>query len=147
VLLSLGLQGVVLELSKVLAGQSFSFGTLNEERLEWSSPPLSCQVSTPFLLSVLNDGIEIHDLKTLTVLQKILVPSPSPHVISLYSDFLPSLNTPSTTTTTTTNNSSNNNSNSNSYSPPFQVNFVCNGEQAFILKLIPLTTQVFLFFY
>ena len=60
-LLSLGLQGVVLEMDKVLAGTSFAYGSTSEERLEWGGVPVFCSVMLPFIVTGLADGVEIHD--------------------------------------------------------------------------------------
>lgn len=94
-LLALGGQGVVLDAARVVAGNSFAFGTAaSEERLEWIAPPWSVQLASPLYLaslilpsssssshttsttSALGNGcfIEIHDVCKLQGLQKISVP-------------------------------------------------------------------------
>lgn len=40
-------------------------------RLEWSSPVSSVHLQMPFLVSFLNDCVEIHDIGTLICLQRI----------------------------------------------------------------------------
>lgn len=124
----MGTQGVFLSLVGVLSGASFAYGSHNEERIEWFSYPISVKIMNPFILSVLNDSsIEIHDLASLTSLQRISIASPSPHILSL--DICCEMH-PSTSL------------NGFSYHA-----FVCNGEQLSVLKLIPLATQVSLIFF
>lgn len=78
----------------------------------------------PFILSVLCDSaIEIHDLASLAVLQRISISSPAPHSLSLCicSD----------------------DSSKCGPVPNFAHHaFVCNGEQLSVLKMIPIAAQV-----
>lgn len=43
-------------------------------RLEWSSPVVSLHLQMPFLVSFLTDAVEIHDIATLTCLQRLAIP-------------------------------------------------------------------------
>lgn len=117
-LLSLGLQGVVLELDKVLAGTSFAYGSTTEERLEWGGLPVFCSVLMPFVVSGLPDSVEIHDLASLVPLQRITISTLGAHEISFCSGSLEL----STATQ--------------------QFGFVCNGEELSLLKMIPIAKQV-----
>lgn len=131
-ILSLGLQGVVLDTAKILAGASFAFGNASEERLEWSSQPVSAVVANPFIVTLLSDAVEIHDIGTLHTLQKIQITSSSPHVLSMCSCFI-DVAAPV--------------GNSSSYAAggltaSSQCVFLCNGEQLSALKMIPIMNQV-----
>jgi len=54
-----------------------------EERMEWSSPPVMLLHSVPYIISLLIDSIEIHDMVTLSSLQKLrLTSSPAQTPIS-----------------------------------------------------------------
>lgn len=117
-LLSLGLQGVVLEMEKVLAGTSFAYGSTSEERLEWAGLPVFCSVVLPFLVSGLSDSVEIHDLASLAPLQRITVSALGSHEISFCS-----CNVELSTSTQ-------------------QFGFICNGEELSLLKMIPISKQV-----
>ncbi len=124
ILLSLGLQGILLNTECVLSGASFTFGSQNEERIEWTAPPTSIHILNPFLLTLLSDSsVEIHEMATLTSIQKLQISSPSPHALSL------AICT--------------DDSRSNSSSSIFQNHaYLCNGEQLSVLRMIPLSNQV-----
>lgn len=49
-----------------------------DERLEWSSPPIALILSLPFIITLLSDAIELHDISTLSALQKIRITTPPP---------------------------------------------------------------------
>lgn len=116
-LLSLGLQGVVLEMEKVLTGTSFAYGSTSEERLEWAGLPVFCSVLLPFIVSGLADSVEIHDLASLLPLQRITI-SAINHELSFCSS------TVELSTSTQ------------------QFGFICNGEELSVLKMIPIAKQV-----
>lgn len=118
-LLSLGLQGVVLEMDKVLAGTSFAFGSTSEERLEWAGLPVFCSVLLPFIVSGLADSVEVHDLGSLLPLQRITISALGQHEPSFCSSSVEL-------------------SNSNTQ----QFGFICNGEELSVLKMIPIAKQV-----
>ena len=61
-LLSVGVQGVVLDVSGGAASGTtgLSASTL-ENRMEWAGPPVSVHRLTPFLLTLLSDAVEVHD--------------------------------------------------------------------------------------
>ena len=131
-ILSTGLQGVVLDTAKVLSGVSFAYGGPSEERLEWSSQPVSAIVVNPFIVTLLADAVEIHDIATLHTLQKIQITSTSPHVLSMCSCFI-DVAAPV--------------GNSSSFAvgglvAQSQCIFLCNGEQLSVLKMIPIMNQV-----
>jgi hypothetical protein len=117
-LLSLGLQGVVLELDKVLSGASFAFGSTSEERMEWGGVPLGCMQVVPFLASVLPDSVEIHDLASLAPLQRITLSTLGSHELSFCSSSVELSNSSQ------------------------EFGFVCNGEEMSLLKMIPIAKQV-----
>lgn len=122
---SLGVQGVLLSTESVLSGGSFAFGSQNEERIEWVAPPTAVHILNPFLLSLLSDSsIEVHEIATLTSIQKIQISSPSPHILSLaicHDDMYRTGTAPSV----------------------FQNHaYICNGEQLSVLRMIPLSAQV-----
>lgn len=117
-LLSLGLQGVLLELDKVLAGASFAYGSTTEERLEWGGLPVFCAVLLPFLVSGLSDSVEVHDLASLAPLQRITISTLGAHELSFCSGAL-ELSTGTQ-----------------------QFGFVCNGEELSLLRMIPIAKQV-----
>lgn len=119
------MQGVLVGTESVLSGASFAYGSQNEERIEWVAPPVAVHILNPFLLSVLSDSsIEIHEIATLTSIQKIQISSPSPHVLSLAvcsDDLYRNGSAPSS----------------------FQNHaYICNGEQLSVLRMIPLSSQV-----
>lgn len=117
-LLSLGLQGVVLEMEKVLAGTSFAYGSTSEERMEWAGLPVFCSVLLPFIVSGLADSVEIHDLASLLPLQRITINAPGQHELSFCSSTVElSAGTQ-------------------------QFGFICNGEELSALKMIPIAKQV-----
>ena len=119
----------------VLSGNSFAYGSMDEERIEWSALPLASQLMNPFLLSVLSDStVEIHDLASLMPLQKISIASPAPHILSMAI----CVEDP----TKLLIGSSSASSNSSSTATFAYHAYVCNGEQLSILKMIPLATQV-----
>ena len=117
-LISLGLQGVVLELEKVLAGTSFAYGSTSEERLEWAGLPQVCSVLLPFIVTVLQDSVEIHDLAALVPLQRITISVLGGHEISFCSCSVELSNSTQL------------------------FGFICNGEELSLLKMIPLSKQV-----
>jgi len=88
------------------------------EYIEWISCPLSISLIQPFLVSILNDTIEIHELITFKSIQRIIISSLSSIEISFCSCMVE-----------LTNGSS-------------QHGYICNGEQLSALKLIPIARQV-----
>ena len=78
VVLSVGIQGVLVDV--------FGSGIVSQdERLEWSSTPISSYFSASFLVSLIHgDSVEIHDIGTLVSLQKIKCGSPSSPITCLY---------------------------------------------------------------
>jgi hypothetical protein len=108
-----------------LSGISSSYGT-SEERIEWVSPPISVQIMNPYLLSLLTDSsVEIHELATLSSIQRIQISSPSPHNLSLaiccedYQKFI-----------------------GGQPSNFLYHAYLCNGEQLSVLRMVPLANQV-----
>lgn len=103
-------------------GQSFAFGSANEERLEWSAMPNAVEILNPFIVSCLSDSsIEIHSLSNLVALQKISISTPSSQSLSFAinpEEGIPPVNSLG------------------------QHIFVCNGDQLTALKMVPLVTQV-----
>lgn len=71
VLLSIGLQGILLDLKGKMTGLVSNLSY--EERMEWASPPISTHIVSPFILSLLQDSVEIHDMISLTSLQRISI--------------------------------------------------------------------------
>lgn len=99
-------------------------GSEHAERLEWSSPPHCVLRSTPFLLSLLSDSVEIHDEVSLVQLQRVqlfhpsvLTSSPTPPPMSLCVA-------------------------STANSAVYDCAIVCTGDDAHFLKLVPLATQI-----
>ncbi len=135
VLLALGLQGVLLEASRVLAGASFAFGSASEERMEWAGQPVAVSVVNPFLVSLLADQVEVHDLVSLHSLQRIQITSASPHILSMCTAFVEAIPTPFS-------NTSSGGSSSTLPSSASQCVFVCNGEQLSVLKMLSIGNQV-----
>lgn len=122
VLLTLGSQGVLLDLDAVVQGQSFAFGSVNEERIEWSAMPNAVQILNPFVVSLLSDSsVEIHSLANLVALQKISISVPSGSSLSFAVNLEEGVPT------------------STSFG---QHVFICNGDQLSALKMVPLATQV-----
>lgn len=122
VLLSIGTQGLLIDTDALLAGGYVNPSSPTVDRIEFSSQPVAVHVMSPFLLTVLGDAIEVHDLLTLVPLQKIPVTSTNPLTCTvLVEDVLRGLA-------------------SNS---PFAYHaFVCNGEQLLALRMSPLPAQV-----
>lgn len=50
---------------------------LEEQRIEWSTAPNQLTVTSPFLVSLLQDSVEVHDIYTLSSLQRIKFVAPS----------------------------------------------------------------------
>jgi hypothetical protein len=48
-----------------------------EERIEWGASPNSIVVTVPFIVSLLADSIEVHDMNTLVILQRTKFPNSS----------------------------------------------------------------------
>lgn len=48
-----------------------------DERLEWATPPILSHAAIPFILTLLLDSIEVHDIGTLTSLQRIRFVTPA----------------------------------------------------------------------
>jgi hypothetical protein len=69
VILSTGLQGAVVD---VLGGSG-----VTDERLEWATPPVTAHAAIPFLLTLLLDSIEVHDITSLLSLQRIRFSTPA----------------------------------------------------------------------
>jgi hypothetical protein len=141
----------LLNLENVLSGNSFAYGSSDEERIEWSSFPSSIHLLNPFILTVLSDSsIEIHDLASLLSLQRISIASPSPHIISLTicADENNSGNSPSGGGGAGAGSGKSSSLLSSSSAaaaggPSFAYHvYVSNGEQISVLKMIPLSTQV-----
>lgn len=76
VLLAQGVQGLVFDLLKITT--TFSATAILGERLEWSAPPFLSNYMHPFIVSVLNDSLEVHDVVSLAALQKIALPVLTP---------------------------------------------------------------------
>ena len=140
VLLSLGLQGVIVETSRVLSGSTLAFGSAAEERLEWSGQPITIETVNPFLVSLLADSVEIHDLVSLQPLQKIQISSPSPHTLSLCSCYVEAVPTPFSNAVIAT--PSSHGAAGGHLPSTTQCVFVCNGEQLSVLKMISISSQV-----
>jgi len=147
-LLSLGNQGIILPLDKVIHGDNFSH-VYNERKIEWSASPNAISIMKPFLLSVLMDSsIEIHNLSNFLPLQKISIACPSPLSLNITVCQDDSASTSSTPGGGMMNNNNNNNTNNNMYgNDMFNASFafhayVCNGEQLSVIKMIPLNTQI-----
>ena len=54
-----------------------------DERLEWSAVAISLHLSLPYIISLENDGIEIHDVVSLASLQKLRLTSSSPAMVPI----------------------------------------------------------------
>jgi hypothetical protein len=128
-LLSLGLQGVVLELDKVLSGTSFAYGSTTEERLEWAGLPVFCSVMLPFIVSGLPDSVEIHDLANLVPLQRIMISALGSHELSFCSTTVEAAGASLAVVGSVP-------------TPQQQLGFVCNGEELSLLRMIPIAKQV-----
>ena len=76
VLLAQGLQGLTFDLMKITTTSSST--SILGDRLEWAAPPFSSHIIHPFILSILSDSLEIHDIVSLTSLQKITLPVLTP---------------------------------------------------------------------
>lgn len=75
VLLSHGVQGLLFDAFKVMSKSS---SVLFDNRLEWSSAPVSVHLLSPFIVTILSDSLEIHDIASLCSLQRVPLPSTSP---------------------------------------------------------------------
>lgn len=119
----------MLDTDDVVAGTSFSFGRVEEERIEWSSSPVSLQYASPFLVSLLMDAIEIHDVVNFSSLQRIDFQSSSP--LSLCScSFDLRMFAGRTTESLTKKNETVNHI------------YVCNGDEILVMSMLPLSVQV-----
>ena len=88
------------------------------ERIQWSSFPLSVSFIQPYLVSILIDAVEIHELSSFRSVQRIIISSLSSQEISFCSCIVEH--------TTTS----------------YQYGYICNGEQLSALKLISIPRQV-----
>lgn len=111
-LLSIGAYGVLMDVSE--PGKFGKNSGTYEERFEWTSPPISLHLVSPFVISLSTDCLEVHDIASLTMLQKIPLSSTN----GLLSLQPVSLMNGATTA------------------------FVSTGEAIMILKMIPLGFQV-----
>ena len=118
----------------MLSGSSFAFGSSSEERLEWAGQPISASVVNPFIVSLLGDMVEVHDLGSLQSLQRVQITSPSPHLLSLCVGHVEAVPTPFSNTVM--------NSSSATHPSTSQCVFLCNGEQLSVLKMISIASQV-----
>lgn len=116
-------------MDKVVSGTSFAYGSPKEERLEWAAASLESSVVKPFIISLLTDSIEVHDLGSLLSLQRIfLSSSQSSQQLSFTTGVLDLSNT---------------HSSSAMLGPStMESAFVCTGEQVSMLKMLPIPQQV-----
>lgn len=99
-------------------------GSAHAERMDWGSPPHSMLRSTPFILSLLSDSVEIHDEVSLAQLQRVqlfhpsvLTSSPTPPPMSLCAASVPN-------------------------GSCYDCAIACTGDDAHFLKLVPLASQI-----
>ena len=146
-LLSLGTTGVVIDLDKALicntnasSSSISSTSSSNQhshvqynnhhynqssnnntriECIEWSSFPLSVSFIQPYLVSILIDAVEIHEIISFRSVQRIVISSLSSQEISFCSCIVEHNSTSS-----------------------YQYGYICNGEQLSALKLISMPKQV-----
>ena len=57
------------------------------EYLQWSSAPLSLSLAMPYIVTQLVDTVEIHDICSLNIIQKIIFNSPIISIFSLFRKF------------------------------------------------------------
>jgi hypothetical protein len=129
-ILSIGLQGILMDMATIAAGNAAtgSAGSpnpaaatnrSNSDRLEWAGPPVSMHRLSPYLLTLLQDSVEVHSESSLIPLQRIKFPAGSASaVLSLATCILGNPN------------------------QGIEHSFVCNGDQLFYLKMVPLPIQV-----
>lgn len=123
--MSLGNQGIVVGLDNLMIGFPNVTLTGSEERIEWPSSPTAIQILNPYLLSLLSDSsVEIHELATLTSIQRIQISS-TPHGLSIAAcieDHHKLIGG----------------------QPSGFVNhvYLCNGEQLSVLRMVPIANQV-----
>lgn len=143
-LLSAGQQGVLLELDRVLAGESFPFGTSAEERLQWSAAPQSVHFLRPFLISLLPESVEVHDLGSLAPVQRIFMSSAATSLPLSFCSCTLEQTAPASMTMsmsmTAMNAGGSNRSSSSSRSMTY--GYICSGEQVQVLKMVPVVQQV-----
>lgn len=119
---------MVLSTESILSGASFAYGSVNEERIEWLALPTAVHRLNPFLLSLLTDGsVEVHEIATLSSIQRIQI-STTFHALSLA--VCPYENIKTAPTGSFSNHA-----------------YLCNGDQLSVLRMIPLSAQVFCFIY
>jgi hypothetical protein len=113
ILLSTGLQGIVLDLkgkmNNTITNSSY------EERMEWASAPISTHIVSPFILSLLQDSVEIHDMISLASLQRIMISAPPNTSMSLCPC---------------------------SFGSGLENAYLSIGDQITFLKMVPISTQV-----
>ncbi len=117
----------------MMSGSSFAFGSPSEERLEWAAQPISSSVVNPFIVSLLGDMVEIHDLGSLQSLQRVQITSPSPHLLSICVGHVEAVPTPFSNVAINPSNAA--------HPSTSQCVFLCNGEQLSVLKMIPIANQ------
>ena len=101
------------------------FFTTIDVRLEWSSSPIIINYIQPFIVRILNDSIEIHDIITLTSLQRIPL-QPLQSTSSFTSNII-------------------NYSFNSCYIDPLsgiEYGYLCNNESIHIIRMIPLSIQI-----
>lgn len=119
-------------LSSISAASSGNASSaMMNDRLEWKSPPLSVQVLSSFLVTILSDSVEIHDPVTLSSLQRIALPT-----LPASSSFAASY-------------SSSSSSISYSFSSciidtmkAIEYGYISSGDHIVVLRMIPLIAQI-----
>lgn len=86
--------------------------------------------------------MEIHDLVSLQLLQKIQISSPSPHTLSLCSCYVEAVPTPFSNAVIARPSPSSHSAAGAHVPSTTQCVFVCNGEQLSVLKMISISSQV-----
>ena len=71
ILVSNGIQGALVDLHQYEPGHTVAPPPRSDERLEWTAAPISVHLCMPYIISLQADGIEVHDVVTLSSLQRI----------------------------------------------------------------------------
>lgn len=126
VLLSHGNQGLVYDMYKLLY-QSPSTA-LSSMRLEWQSSPVSIHYMNPYIFSLLQDSVEIHDSITLSSLQRIPIPVQTSSIAASFSTSSSSMLSFTACKV--------------DLGMGIEHAYVSTGDQVFVFRMIPLPAQV-----
>lgn len=125
---------------------------VTKDRIQWSSSVLQVIIATPFIVSLLADGVEVHDEASLLCLQKINIEGPTTGVNAVVSAGTGTGTAVSKaytvcmagimSTSCSSSSSGNSNNNNSGNISAIENIFICSDDKLFYLKMVPLSAQV-----